>query len=204
VAFTSRTGKENLIFVAPLDASAPPRQVVRGGDSVSFGAPGELFFRQVGSEANYLARIKTDGGGMARVLDQPIVGKGDVSPGGAWVVAWGIGKPRRGTIAVSPQDRTSKVICPSLCWPMWSPGGAFLYVTTSINPTSAGTTLVLPIPRGQGLPALPEGGLGVNASDDMPGVRVIRQSQVVPGPAPETYAFAKSDFVGNLFRIPLH
>jgi hypothetical protein len=204
VAFTSRTGKENLIFVAPLDASAPPRQVVRGGDSVSFGAPGELFFRQVGSEANHLARIKTDGGGMARVLDQTIVGKGDVSPGGAWVVASGIGGPRRGTVAVSLQDRTWKVICPSPCRAMWSPDGAFLYVTASINPTAAGTTLVLPIPRGQGLPALPEGGLGVNASDDMPGVRVIRQSQVVPGPTPETYAFAKSDFVGNLFRIPLH
>ena len=204
VAFTSRTGKENLIFVAPLDASAPPRQVVRGGDSVSFGAPGELFFRQVGSEANHLARIKTDGGGMARVLDQTIVGKGDVSPGGAWVVASGIGGPRRGTVAVSLQDRTWKVICPSPCRAMWSPDGAFLYVTASINPTAAGTTLVLPIPRGQGLPALPEGGLGVNASDDMPGVRVIRQSQVVPGPAPGTYAFAKSDFVGNLFRIPLH
>jgi len=204
VAFTSRTGKENLIFVAPLDASAPPRQVVRGGDSVSFGAPGELFFRQVGSEANHLARIKTDGGGMARVLDQTIVGKGDVSPGGAWVVASGIGGPRRGTVAVSLQDRTWKVICPSPCRAMWSPDGAFLYVTASINPTAAGTTLVLPIPRGQGLPALPEGGLAVNASDDLPGVRVIRQSQVVPGPAPETYAFAKSDFVGNLFRIPLH
>jgi Tol biopolymer transport system component len=76
VAFTSRTSKENLIFVAPLDASAPPRQVVRGGDSVSFGTPGELFFRQVGPEANYLARIRTDGGGMARVLDQPHCRKG--------------------------------------------------------------------------------------------------------------------------------
>jgi serine/threonine protein kinase len=204
VAFTSRTGKEDLIFVAPLDASAPPRLVVRGGDSVSFGAPGELFFRQVGHEANYLARIRTDGGGMSRVLDQPIVGKGDVSPGGAWVVVWGIREPRRGTVAVSPKDRTWKVISPGPCRAMWSPDGAFLYVTANINPTSAGTTLVLPIPRGQGLPALPEGGLGVNASDDMPGVRVIRQNQVVPGPAPETYAFAKSDFVGNLFRIPLH
>jgi len=204
VAFTSLTGKENLIFVAPLDASAPPRQVVRGGDSVSFGAPGELFFRQVEHEANYLARIKTDGGGMARVLDQPIVGKGDVSPGGDWVVVWGVREPRRGTVAVSPKDRTWKVISPGPCRVMWSPDGAFLYVAANINPTSAGTTLVLPILRGKGLPALPERGLSVDASEDMPGVRVIRQSQVVPGPAPGTYAFAKSDFVGNLFRIPLH
>jgi hypothetical protein len=49
VAFTSQNGKESVIFVAPLDASAPPRQMVRGGDSVSFGAPGELIFRQVGT-----------------------------------------------------------------------------------------------------------------------------------------------------------
>jgi hypothetical protein len=105
------------------------------------------------------------------------------------------------------------MICAGICLPKWSPDGLFLYVTTSallptvsgVNPpTSAGRTLVLPIPRGQDLPAIPEGGVGVNATDLMPGIRVIRQGQMVPGPDPETYAFAKSDFMGNLFRIPLH
>jgi Tol biopolymer transport system component len=214
VAFTSGNGKEDVIFVAPLDASGPPRQVVRGGDSVSFGAPGELVFRQLGPDANYLARIKTDGGGLERVLDQPISDKGNVSPDGGWAVASGIGAARDGTFAVSLKDRTRKRICAGLCLPKWSPDGLFLYVTmwldsagvlvAGIAPASAGTTLVLPIPRGQSLPALPEGGLHYNASDDMPGIRVIRQGQIVPGPGPEIYAFAKSDFVGNLFRIPVH
>jgi eukaryotic-like serine/threonine-protein kinase len=212
VAFTTGTGKGDEVFVAPLDASAPPRQVVRGGDSVSFGAPGELLFRQLGPDANYLARVKTDGGGLERVLDQPISDKGNVSPDGAWVAAMGIGASKHGTVAVSLKDGTRKTICGGICLPKWSPDGLFLYVTISaplptvsgVDPTSAGTTLVLAIPRGQDLPSLPEGGVGVNAIDDMPGVRVIRQGQVVPGPGPETYAFARSEFVGNLFRIPLH
>jgi hypothetical protein len=120
------------------------------------------------------------------------------------VVATAIGEAKRGTFAVSLKDRTQKMICGFLCLAKWSPDGQFLYVTTSLEPTSAGTTLVLPIPRGQDLPALPEGGVNAEASDDIPGVRMIRQGQFAPGPGPETYAFAKSEFVGNLFRIPLH
>jgi hypothetical protein len=96
------------------------------------------------------------------------------------------------------------MICGGLCLPKWSADGLFLYVTTTLDPTSAGRTLVLPIPPGHGLPDLLEGGIGVDASDEMPGVRVIRQGQFAPGPGPEIYAFAKSEFVGNLFRIPLH
>jgi hypothetical protein len=204
VAFTSHSDNRNVIFVAPLDASAPPRQVVRDGDSVKFGAPGELFFRQLGADANHLARIQQDGGGLERVLAEPVLNTGNVSPDGAWAVTMGIVGAKSGTVAVSLKDRTTKMICSFLCLPKWSPDGQFLYVTTRIDPTSSGATLVIPIPRGQGLPALPEGGVSIEASDDMPGVRVIRQGQVVPGPGPETYAFARSDFTGNLFRIPLH
>ncbi len=204
VAFTSLSGKEHVIFVAPLDSSAPPRQVVRGGDSVSFGAPGELIFRQLGAETNYVARIQKDGGGLDHLLDQPVMNKGNVSPGGAWAEASGIGGTRIGTFALSHKDRTLKMICDRLCVPKWSPDGQFLYVTTTLDPTSAGRTQVFPIPPGQGLPPLPEGGINPDASSETPGIRVIRQGQVDPGPGSDTYAFAKSDFVGNLFRIPLH
>jgi hypothetical protein len=213
VAFTAANGKERLIFVAPLDASGPPREVVRGGNSVSFGAPGELVFQQVGPNASYLARVKTDGGGLKRVLDDSISDKIGVKPGGDWAVVAGISTKKAGTYAVSLKDRTQKMICAGLCLPKWSPDGLFLYVTTSallptvsgVNPpTSAGRTVVLPIPPGQALPPIPEDGVGVNVVDEMPGIRVIRQGRMDPGPGPDTYAFAKSEFVGNLFRIPLH
>lgn len=144
VAFTSRIGKDAVIFLAPLDASAPPRQVVRGGDSVSFGAPGELFFCQLGLETNYLARIRTDGGGAERVMDQSIMDKGDVSPSGAWVMVTGIGSAKLGTFAVWTRDRTLKVICPSLCLASWSADRKSLYMPLGPSPTSEGTTLVFP------------------------------------------------------------
>jgi len=203
VAFTSQAGKEDVIFIAPMDAGAPPRQVVRGGDSVSFGAPGELIFRQVGSEANYLARIRTDGAGLRRVLDRPIAEKGQVSPSRNWVVAADTGESRTGFAAVSLKDGTRRLIC-GVCQSDWSPDGAFFYVTSWLDPTSQGLTLVIPIPPGQELPDLPEGGFSFDTGGSVPGVRVIRQGQLVPGPDPDTYAFAKSEFVGNLFRIPLH
>jgi DNA-binding beta-propeller fold protein YncE len=201
VAFTTRTSQERQIFIAPLDGSAPPRQLVHGGDDVSFGAPGELIFRQVGAKVNYLARIKTDGSGLKRIMDQPMLGKFGVSPDGTLAVVAGIvGDP--GTFAVSLKDQTRKHICSGLCVVVWSPDGAFLYVTMNPDPASGGTTtLVLPVRRGAGLPALPESGLSENANQEFP---VIRRGFFAPGPNPEIYAFVKSEFAGNLFRIPLH
>jgi dipeptidyl aminopeptidase/acylaminoacyl peptidase len=204
VAYTSQQGNEDVIFVAPLDASGPPRLVVRGSDSVSFGAPGELIFRQVGAQANYLARIKLDGGTPERLLDHSILEKESVSPGGDWVVVGGISGSVKGVFAMSLKDRTLKTICIGLCLLKWSPDGQFLYLTTRLEAASTGRTLVLPIARGQGLPAIPEGGFSSNVGDDLPGVRVVREGQLDPGPGADTYAFTKSDFVGNLFRIPLH
>jgi serine/threonine protein kinase/Tol biopolymer transport system component len=203
VAFTSRIGSDLQISIAPLDGSAPPRPVVRGGDMVGFGGAGELVFRQVGAHTFYLARVKTDGTGLERILDDPVSDMILVSPDGNWAIAAGVGKVH-GTVAVSLRDRTRKLICASLCSPRWSADGAYLYVTMNVTPTQATPTLVFPIPPGAGLPALPAQGLGPNADQESPGIPIIRENSPAPGPDPQTYAFVKSEFVGNLFRIPLH
>jgi Tol biopolymer transport system component len=216
VAFTAESGRKKGIFIAPLDGSAPPRQIAPSGDTVSFGAPGELVFRELGAQVNYLARIKTDGTGLGRVLDQPIVDKGAVSPDGAWAVFFhGRGDVREtsATLAVSLKDGTQKIVCSDYCRPNWSPDGAFLYVTT--NPASnSENILVLPVRRGEGLPALPPAGLSASGDPGIQGVATIRiekawlapgqEGGLAPGSDPKTYAFAKLEFVGNLFRIPLH
>jgi hypothetical protein len=200
VAFTAGSGSQGQIFVAPLDGSAPPRLLVSGGDTVSFGAPGELIFRQLGPRANYLARIKTDGKGLERIMDQPIFDKHGVSPDGAWVAVSAFE-----TFAVSLKNGIRKPICRGLCLPYWSGDGAYLYIATAFDITrSVGTTLAFPIPRGHGLPDLPSAGLNESVAEKLPGVREIREAGLTPGPDPDTYAFAKSEFVGNLFRIPLH
>ena len=92
VAFTVLIGGESQIFLAATDRSSPPRLVVRGGDLVSFGA-GQLFFRQVGGKADYLARVQEDGSGLTRILESEITEIGGVSPDGEWVTVGGTSNP---------------------------------------------------------------------------------------------------------------
>jgi hypothetical protein len=203
VAFTSRSGSDLQISIAPLDGSAPPRLVQRGGDHVLFGAAGELIFQQLAAHANYLARVKRDGT-VERILDQTITTMGFVSPDGNWVTVSGI-KGQVGTVAVSLKDRTRKKICVELCSVRWSADGAYLYITMDPGPTKARPTLVFPIPKGASLPvALPAEGVGPDILVNLHGIQKIDQDWPGPGPDPQTYAFVKSEFVGNLFRIPLH
>jgi hypothetical protein len=208
VAFTAESGRKKGIFIAPLDGSAPPRQVAPSGDSVSFGPPGELVFRELGAKANYLARVKTDGSGLRRVLERPIADKGAVSPDGAWAMfAHDRGDlvETSASFAVSLKDGTEKIVCIEYCQPNWSPDGTLLYVTTDPGSKTATVALVLPVRRGEGLPALPPAGLSSSGDDEIPGSTTIRiPGWLAPGPDPKTYAFAKVEFVGNLFRIPLH
>jgi hypothetical protein len=203
VAFTAHNGSSSELFIAPLDGSAPPRLVLRGGDTVNFAGSGHLVFRQLGAHANYLARVKTDGTGLERILDDPIADMDYVSPDGNWATVAGIGGVD-GTVAVSLKDRTRKRICASICAPRWSADGAYLFVVMNITPSQASPTLVFPIPPGQGVPNLPAQGLVFHAGEESPGIRTITQSFPAPGPDSQTFTFVKSEFVGNLFRIPLH
>ena len=108
-------------------------------------------------------------------------------------------------MAVSLTDGTQKLICIDFCLPSWSPDGTQLYVTTNPASKSATVARVLPVRRGEGLPALPPAGLSTSGDEEIQGEATIRVSGVLaPGPDPKTYAFAKVEFVGNLFRIPLH
>ena len=204
VAFTARKGSELQIFIAPLDGSAAPRLVKGGGDNVFFGAAGDLIFLQLAAHANYLARVKTDGTGLERILDKTITTLGFVSPDGSLVTVAGI-HGEIGTVAVSLKDRTRKKICAALCSVRWSADGAYLYVKMDPGQATTRPTLVFPIPRGASLPvALPAEGLGPDNLGNLHGIQKIDQDSPGPGPDPQTYAFMKSEFLGNLFRIPLH
>ena len=69
----------------------------------------------------------------------------------------------------------------------------------SLGVSTNGRTYIIPIPPGNGLPDLP-----VIDEAGPSGMRSIPQMFVAPGPDPGTYAYTKSEFKGNLFRIPLH
>jgi eukaryotic-like serine/threonine-protein kinase len=206
VAFTVRMGGESQIFLAATDRSSPPRLVVRGGDLVSFGG-GQLFFRQLGGKANYLARVQEDGSGLTRMLDANIVEVGGVSPDGEWATAGGRFASENGTYAIAVRNGPQRRICAGACFVQWSADGKYICVSLTSRFSAAAVTrktYIIQIPRGFGLLDLPASGLDRASDAELVGIQSIPQADVSPGPDPQTYAYASATFRGNLFRIPLH
>jgi hypothetical protein len=182
-------------------------------DQVSFGAEGELIFRSLEEKTNWLVRIQKDGTGRERVTTAPILDKGAVSPGGAWVIAFSPGsgneasRADRALYAVPSDGRALRRICSSLCSAAWSSDGKFFYVSIAVSAsaTSPGRTIVIPVPAGKSLPDLPAAGIDSTAGgSELPDAQVIAHGAISPGPDPSTYVFTRTDQQRNLFRIPLH
>jgi hypothetical protein len=197
-------GDESQIFLATADRSSPPRLVVRGGDMVSFGA-GQLFFRQLGGKANYLARVQEDGSGLTRILDSRIVEISGVSPDGEWATVTDIGSVP-GNFAVAVRDRAQRRICAAACVVQWSADGKYMYValTSRFSAPTGKHTYIIRIPHGFRLLDLPASGIDRASEAELAGIQSIPQGDMSPGPDPQTYAFTNTTFQGNLFRIPLH
>jgi len=205
VAFTVHMGDESQIFLAAADRSSPPRLVVRGGDEVSFGA-GQLFFRQVGGKADYLARVQEDGSGLTRILETKTTEIGGVSPDGEWVTVADVGSVP-GEFVVGVRHLAQRKICTGVCYVKWSPDGKYLYVSPSSRfsrSESTQPTYIIPIPHGVELLDLPASGIDLANKQQLAGLQSIPQGNMSPGPDPQTYAFTTAAFQGNLFRIPLH
>jgi Tol biopolymer transport system component len=212
VAFTVHIGDESQIFVAAADRSSPPRLVVRGGDTVSFGIGqrrgegDQLIFRQLGGKANYLARVQEDGSGLARVLDVKVQDIGGVSPDGEWADIGGIGSDPA-EFAVALRGRAQRRVCAGACIVQWSADGKYMYVSATDRFSAAESTVptyVIPMPHGFGLLDLPASGIDRASEAEVAGIQSIPHADMSPGPNPQTYAFTIAAFRGNLFRIPLH
>jgi hypothetical protein len=202
VAFTTaEAGAESDISVAAVDRSTPPRQVVRGGASVSFGAGGELLFMQISPQANYLARVHLDGSGLERIQNLRITEKYSASPDGEWETT-GDADGVSGSFAVTVNGQTRLQFCTGECHVQFSLDGKYLYLTIGSLTKTEGQTYIIPIPNGVAALKAPHDGF--DGDEGLAGLRSIPQVRVAPGPDPETYAYVKASFQGNLFRIPLH
>jgi hypothetical protein len=92
--------------------------------------------------------------------------------------------------------------CTGECHVQFSPDGKYLYLSVGSLTKTEGQTYIIPIPSGiAALKAPPD---GFDGDGGVAGLRSIPQLGVAPGPDPETYAYVKAAFQGNLFRIPLH
>ena len=206
---TTDPGGSPQIWIAPLDRRSNPQQIT-GGDQLSLGPRGELFFRVKENNANFLYRMNRDGTGRERVTSLPILVKYSVSPGGDWVVAAVSAQPgdQRSsdsgavpmqTVALPVRGGPVRRICGVTCPSSWSSNGKFFYVQIGER------TLVFPVPAGKELPNIPLTGLGPNdKADERGGTRILDDSDVSLGPDPSTYVFRRTELRANLFRIPMH
>ena len=152
VTFTTkdRSG-ESQIWLAPLDHSKPASLIARAGDQVSFSPDGNLVFRSLEGETNWLVRIKRDGKERERITTVPVLEKRDVSPEGEWVI---VASPGAGDdvsvsmLAVPVHGGAPKMICKCLS-AGWSSDGKVFYVESAKTGGAPGKTLAIPVRAGQ-------------------------------------------------------
>ena len=195
-------GKPRL-WLASFERQSPPRQIPNvEGRTPKFGPTGEIFFRSSGS----VYRVRQDGTGMWKALEQEILNLKGVSPDGRWILAWA---PLEGgglAVQAFPLDGGSPVAISGMGPLVWSPGGGSLSFAGGLSGgfIPEGRSYLIPLAPGQALPRIPAGGFHSEQEvARLPGARRIEAMGVVPGPSPDVYAFHRGTVQRNLYRIPI-
>jgi DNA-binding winged helix-turn-helix (wHTH) protein/Tol biopolymer transport system component len=199
VVFSVDHHGEMQIWIAPLDHHLPPRLLARGADQPAFAGNGEVFFRRLGNKNNSLDRIEADGSSRQRALDFPILQFQSVSPTGRWAAVLAVADGEVSTVIVSLGTGTFRWVRGGYWASRWSPDGRSLYLETAgASPAQAGGTLAIAL-AGNAPPRIPAPTAGATA-------RVLPHGTegFAPGPDPDTYAFTRTEWLRNIYRIPLH
>jgi len=177
------------------------------GKSVQYArASGNIYFKVTEGNTDYLYRINEDGTQLEKLLPEPIISFGGVSPDESMVVvrrdAKGEGSP---TVveAVSLRGGHDVPLCSELCSVGWSFDGKTFYLRLPAmkSPTGTVESYVFPLAKGVDLPALPA--QGVQSDKDVPKtVQVVRDS-VIAGPDAGHYSFSRRSSHYNLYRVPI-
>ncbi len=195
--------RKHRLWLVPFDHHSPPRQIPNvEGRQPRFGPSGEIFFRRAEENSNFVYRIRPDGSGMRKVIEQAIPLLFGVSHDGRWVVGWAR-LPDNDGMAVQAFSLSGAPAMPLgdfIGW-NWSAGGGA--VSISDGPIAANRSYIIPLPPGEPLPRTPTGGFRSEEEiSDIPGARRI-DAWTVPGPSLGIYAFYRGTTQRNLYRIPI-
>ncbi len=207
VAARDRDGRPGL-WIVTLDRQSPPRQIpniTQRVDRFAFWRGDGVFFYASEGDSGFVYRVRPDGTGLQKAIEQPTSQIQGISPDGKWVVAFAgatIAFPVGGGAPVRLFGANIRL--------RWSSDARFLYMMNSTGQGAAGIqsasgrTYIVPLSPGRMLPPVPEGGF--RSTDEiarLPGVRQIDSSDVHPGPSPDIYALSRETTPRNLYRIPL-
>jgi serine/threonine protein kinase len=196
------------LWIVTLDRQAPPRQIPNvklAIDRFVFWRYEGVFFYAKEGDSGFAYRVRPDGSGLQKVIEQPISQIQGVSPDGRWVIAW-----TGATIAYPVEGGAPVRLFGSDLRLKWSADSRFLFMMASAGqtgpslPSATGHTYVVPLAPGQMLPSVANGGFrSVDEIVRLPGVRVIDTADLSPGPTPDIYALSRETTQRNLYRIPL-
>ncbi len=210
VAFAAAdVGGKSHLWLASLSRRFSPRQIPSSTeeDSPVFGPSDDVFFRAAEGKDYFLYRMKEDGTGRQKVTPDPIMGLQSVSPDGKWVAAAVevAAEERYFAVVAFPTSGGPGIPVCDLCHVEWGPEGRFLYVWFhGWGGAEVTRSFALTITPGKPFPQLPAAGLKSETEvAKAPGVKVIDQGVIAPGPNPSVYAFTRSSVHRNLYRIPL-
>ncbi len=198
------------LWTAPIDRSAPPKQIGDGNERwPHFGPGGEIVFQAVDGNTNYLERVNPDGSGRSKVISYPIHEIQSISPGRNWLTAIVIYPNGKSTLpmpmAIPLQGGEPRRLCFSYCMTMWASSGRFLYMTVEAAAlANPGRSLAIPLGPGESLPALPTEGIPPMADPSLvPGSQSVAREELVGGKDPAHYAYIKTTVHRNLYRVSL-
>ena len=150
-------GARRLWFVAldRLDSPPVPIPDVEGREP-RFGPSGEVFFRRTEEGSDFAYCVRTDGSGLRKAIEEPILVMGAVSPDGRWIVAWaplpsaGWQAAHRaegaGQQAFSLNGERTVPLSNSIQW-TWSPSGDAFSI--SAGPVPPRRTYIIPLRHGR-------------------------------------------------------
>lgn len=197
------------IWLAPRSRATPPKRLTSAGeDAPMFTSGGDIVFRQSDGHRNRLFVMTSDATSRRPVMPDPIIELRGMSADRKWVF---VGEPINNEaqmvqFAVPVAGGLPRRICPAICGVTWSPDGTRMY----LKPLGvADRVVVMPVPAGESLPALPPSGVGSIAdASTVPGSEVVRLNQYAtgsfaPGLTTDTFAYARFVSHHNLFRVEL-
>jgi serine/threonine protein kinase/dipeptidyl aminopeptidase/acylaminoacyl peptidase len=193
------------LWIAPTSRRSSPVRLSSNAieDSPFFLPNGDLVFRAIEGNANFLYRMKPDGTERRKVTPERILDAFAVSPDGRWFLAGAPGPDAEHMVATKAfaMDGSAPVtLCLGYCLLTWDADGKFMYLFFGQFRLE---TYVLPVLPDSGLPKVPSG--GISRAEELPEAKSAGSIPwwVQSAFSPSVYAYVRQNTRRNLYRVPL-
>ena len=209
VVFVNAAGTGRALWIGSTDGSSPARQLVNQECNRALFAPnGDIYFAGGGDQGMYLQKIKPDGTGLEKVIQEKVTFLYDISPDGKWLAVWttagtevkvypsngGVAKPLCSRCASGGAEERG--ITPPIV--SWSGDGRSFYLYSE----DLHQLYVAPLKSGEPLPPIPPSGITWRtAPPPIAGIRTILQRRAFMSADPQVYAYLQVTAHRNIYRI---